>query len=428
MTSRERGGGGLAPGRRGPDRPGRRVLHVCAIDDSLRLVLGRQLQYLRDRGYEVHAACSRGPGADDLARQLGVPIHHVPISRRIEPGADAQALWALVSLLREQRYDLVHLHFPKSSLLGATAARLARVPLVVQTVRPMFMPHMPLGRRQLLMTIERYTCSLCTHLLAQNPDDALYYPEQWVCPPSKISAIGNGIELARFDPARPEHRPSAARRELGLPDDAFVIGMAGRYTVEKGYREFFEVVRRLAAEDPTVRFVTAGAALASERAVVSRDLPERMGIADRGVQLGQRSDMPRVYAAMDVLLFPSYREACPRTPMEAAAMGRPVVASDLRGCRWSVRDGVNGFVAPVRDVEAFAARVRRLRDDRRLRERMGQAGRALALARFDEERMFERVAVAYRALLAGRPVPSGDDLWGLPPDLEEASPARRADA
>ncbi|HOX06545.1 MAG TPA: glycosyltransferase family 4 protein [Planctomycetota bacterium] len=379
-----------------------RVLHLAAVDDSFRYVLGRQLCWLRDAGFEVHAACRPGRHAGHIRSALGIPLHPVRISRRMNPAADLLALWDLRRLFRRERFDIVHLHFPKATLLGAIAAAWAGVPVVVNTLRPVLQPHMTGLRRRLLVALDRFTARRCARLLAQNPDDIGRYVGLGICPEGKLRPLGNGIELERFDPARvaPDAR-AAVRREAGIPADALVVGMVGRLTAEKGYAEFFRAVGLMRAARPDVRFLVAGESMPGERGVLPADLPSRMGLAGCGAMLGMREDVERLYAAMDLLVFPSHREAFPRVLMEAAAMGLPLVASDVSGCRRCVRDGENGFLVPVGDAPGFARRALELAGSPELRARMGAASRRLALAEFDEREVFRRVAENYRELLAG---------------------------
>jgi glycosyltransferase involved in cell wall biosynthesis len=119
----------------------------------------------------------------------------------------------------------------------------------------------------------------------------------------------------------------------------------------------------------------------------------------RGVRvLGHRDDVERLYAAMDVFVLASHREGYPRAAMEAAAMGLPLVVTDVRGCREVVVDGENGLVVPVRDSDSLAIAVRKLVDDEGLRRQMGRASRALARERFDERAVVRTVFNTYRAV------------------------------
>jgi glycosyltransferase involved in cell wall biosynthesis len=117
--------------------------------------------------------------------------------------------------------------------------------------------------------------------------------------------------------------------------------------------------------------------------------------------LGHVDDMPALMARADIVVLPSYREGTPRVLVEAAAAGKPIVATDIGGCRGLVEDGVNGLLVPVRDADALAVALRRLAQDAGLRERFGRAGRAIFAAGFSEELVLGKTLAVYGELLRG---------------------------
>ena len=162
-----------------------------------------------------------------------------------------------------------------------------------------------------------------------------------------------------------------------------------------------EAARLLRAHVPRVRFAIIGDADDEKGDALSADDRERARAA--GVRfLGRRFDMTRLYAGMDVHVLASHREGFPRSPMEAAAMCLPVVATNIRGCREVVDDGVTGRLVAPRDPRALAAAIGELADDRELRLQFATAGRAKAMREFDDRRCVEITLQTYRRLLAGR--------------------------
>ena len=211
----------------------------------------------------------------------------------------------------------------------------------------------------------------------------------------RTALLGNGVDLDRFDPARftPEEREQA-RAELGASADRIVVGSVGRLVAEKGYPELVEAAERL----PDRYLVVAVGP-------DDPDKPDALGpgfsarAAEAGVRLlGMRTDVDRLYAAMDVFVLASHREGFPRAAMEAAAMGLPVVATDIRGCRQVVDDGVNGRLVPVGDAVALADAIASVGDDPAVRAAMGEASRAKARAEFDENRVVHTVYSTYHAV------------------------------
>jgi glycosyltransferase involved in cell wall biosynthesis len=206
---------------------------------------------------------------------------------------------------------------------------------------------------------------------------------------------GTGIDLDRF---RPQGSRSEARRSLRIGDDTPVVGIAARLTHEKGYREFLQAAALVLLSCPDTRFLSIGP---SDAAVQTEfeDLASQLGISRAVDFLGMRVDMPDLYEAMDILVLPSHREGMPTTLMEAAAMERPVVTTDIRGCRDVVRDGETGLLVPPRDPEALGAAIASLLSDPERRRRMGLAARCRAEKLFDQRKVFAQVETVYRQLL-----------------------------
>ncbi len=179
---------------------GPRLLHVTTTDISLELLLGNQLAAFAAAGYEVIGVSAPGPFVAAL-EQRG--IRHVPLqhaTRSFAPLEDAQALGELVSVFRRLRPAIVHTHNPKPGLYGRLAARVARVPVIVNTVHGLYaQPHDALARRAMIYGMER-VAGLCSNMeLVQNPEDVATLRRIGV-PERKLTLLGNGIDLRRFDP------------------------------------------------------------------------------------------------------------------------------------------------------------------------------------------------------------------------------------
>jgi glycosyltransferase involved in cell wall biosynthesis len=382
-----------------------RIVHLTTADISLALLLGPQLRAFAAAGYEVIGASAPGPHVADLARW---GIRHEPLAhatRSMAPHRDARALFELRTLFRRLAPDLVHTHNPKPGLYGRFAARLARVPKVVNTVHGLYaLPDDPWAKRAVVYSLERAAATCSDAELIQNPEDVdvlrrLRIPER------KLHLLGNGIDLQRFDPDRLDPaRVAELRASLGAAPDDVVCGVVGRLVWEKGYREVFAAAAALRTRAPNVRIVVVGPIDAEkEDAITPADL-ERAE-RDGGVTfLGMRDDVDELYGAMDLYLLASHREGFPRSAMEAAAMGLPVVVTDIRGGRQVVDDGVTGALVPVGDAGAIADAVAKLAADHAAREAMGRAGRAKAHREFDDRRVIEITLGVYEELLGGRPV------------------------
>jgi glycosyltransferase involved in cell wall biosynthesis len=379
-----------------------KITHVTTSDMSLRYLLLDQLRYLQAQGHDVTAVSGPGPWVEAV-RAAGIPVKTVPLTRRIAPLQDLRAFAALAWHLIRSRPDVVHTHTPKASLLGEWAAFLARIRFRVHTIHGLYFPgHMRPERRWLYIWLERVQMAPATVILSQNSEDLETVRRDRIADPAKLRFLGNGIDVERFHPRNLERR-TAVRRMLGIADDVPVVGMVGRVIREKGYLEYFVAAARLRATHPTAVFLAIGPYEPWKADAITDEQVGAFGLGGSLRLLGHRDDVDDLYAAMDVLTLPSHREGFPRSPMEAAATGLPVVVTDVRGCRDTVIDGETGTLVPARDPERLSAAIGALLDDAAARRRMGERGRRLAEERFDQRHVFERVARAYADLDRAQP-------------------------
>lgn len=379
-----------------------RIAHVATIDLSLRVLLLPQLLRLRDQGYEVSAISAPGPWVGYLEDR---GIRHIPwasATRAWDPAADLRALVELVAILRQGRFHLVHTHNAKPGVMGRVAARLVGVPCVVNTVHGFdARPDDRLAKRTAFMGLEWLAARFSDLELYQSSADLVRARRLKIKNGSRSVLLGNGIDLARFDPARvTEQRLVELRNDLGIRGDNVVVGAVGRLVADKGYRELFEAMDLVRRTVPEAVLLAVG----------DRDLSKADAISEREIEAvqsavvftGWREDMPDLYALMDVFVLPSWREGFPRSAMEAAAMGTPLILSDIPGCHQIGREGVEAMFVSPRDPKQLADAIVAMLNDQELRERIGAAARLTALARFDERRVAATVAALSSRLLRRR--------------------------
>lgn len=378
-----------------------RVAHVATVDLTHRFLLLPQLAALRAEGFDVTAISAPGPYVPDLE---AAGIRHVAwthVTRAWDPRSDALAFAELLGILRRERFRIVHTHTPKAGVMGRVAARAAGVPVVVNTVHGFYAtPEHPLRRRLPVLTVE-WAAAQCSDLeLFQSAEDLAWARRLRMLAPGHGVHLGNGTDLTRFDAeVVPPGRLDALRRELGIPASSPVVGTVGRMVAEKGYRELFTAARAVHARLPAVRFLAVGERDPDKAdAVTQAEMDEARPFV---VFAGWRADVRDLLALMDVFVLPSWREGLPRSPIEAGAMGRPLVLTDIRGCREIVRDGVDGLLVPPRDPAALAGAIAHLLEDPDLRMRMGRAARRRMVERFDEQRVIRILLDSYRRLLGG---------------------------
>jgi glycosyltransferase involved in cell wall biosynthesis len=382
-----------------------KLIHLTTVDLSLRALLLNQLERYAKEGYEIVGVSAPGPYVAELEAR---GIRHVAVeslTRSWTPLQDLRALAELRRIFRDERPTIVHTHNPKTGVFGRLAARAARVPIVVNTVHGLYAAaDIGAVKRTVVRTAERVSAKVSDFELFQSEEDHRWAVRTRLVPARRAAWLGNGVDTTRFDPRTVDVARAAELRAAWGATGRLVVGTVGRLVAEKGYRELFraaEVVRR---EHPEAVFVAVGPEDPSKADRLDAATLERLR-AKEGIVLageGAADDMPAIYQAFDLFCLPSYREGVPRSAIEAMSMGRPVVATNIRGCREVVADGETGLLIPVRDHAALARAVSRLLADPALRERMGSAGRVRAVERFDEELVVQRTLEVYDRLLRAK--------------------------
>ena len=389
-----------------------RVAHVATIDMSLRYLLLNQLRSIQQGGYDVVGISSPGPNVPAI-EESGIRHIAVPMTRGFTPMADLVSLRSLYRVMRRERFTIVHTHNPKPGLLGQLAARLAGVPVVVNTLHGFyFHDHMRPAWRRFYILLEKIAARCSDVILSQNREDIGTAVEEGICSPRKIKYLGNGIDLDEFDPARVSVADvNRTKQRLGIPASSPVVGFVGRLVAEKGILELMEAARTIRQRVPTARFLLIGPIDHDKPDALTPKIGKDYGVADICTFTGMCHDMPELYALMDVFVLPSHREGFPRSPMEASAIGVPCVVTDIRGCREAVEQDRNGHLVPVRDSQALADAITDILTDQEKARRMGEEGRRMALERFDERLVFEKVRAEYTRLLREKgfspPQPAG---------------------
>jgi glycosyltransferase involved in cell wall biosynthesis len=371
-----------------PDPDAVRLAHVCSSDLSIPALMPF-CRPLLARGWRIAMITPPGPHARG---RLPPGMSWLPfaLQRRIHPASDVVGTLQLARYFRRERFDIVHTHNIKA--------------IIVHTIHGMaYSLDTPPLRRAAHATLERVANLRCDLVFSQSQEDRDTVVATEVIAPDKVIVIGNGIDLHRFRPDSPDAIPARRtelRRELAIAPDDIVFLSAGRLIVEKGFLELFAAAASARRTDSRIRLVVAGAV--DERA----DTLDQAVLADARRQgvilLGRRDDMPALYAASDVVVLASWHEGMPRVLMEGAAMGKPLLATDVRGCREVVQHERNGLLVPPRDPEALAAAMLALAADAALRAELGHKNAIEAGERYAIERSIGIVNDAYARLLARR--------------------------
>ncbi len=375
-------------------RQRRRVRLLFVDNDPKTFVLHRfnLALGLRDMGFEIHVASPAGD-AVGIIEAAGFHHHAIPLDRKsTNPLSEVGTLAALIRLCRRVRPDIVHNLRLKPVLYGGIAANLTRVPACVGTLTGLGHVFTTKTRKTafiqplVLLALRVVFAARSRRLIVENGDDRDLLITARVLEPERISVMSSGVDIRRF---RPEPEPAGP----------LVVLCAARLLREKGIPAFLETARRIRASGVSARFILAGSPDPGNPSTLrGKDLQSSI---DRGdIEWQQWNDnMPRLIASSHIACLPSHREGVPRFLLEAAACGKPIVTTDAPGCREVVRDGENGFIVPIDDVDALVRALCRLILEPEVRSRFALMSRRIAEDVFSAEAALEHALSIYRAFL-----------------------------
>lgn len=363
---------------------------------------------LREEGHEVILCAPAGPYIRKL-EELGFRCYVAPMGRRsLNPLRELRLVGWLYRLLRRERIEVVHGFTIKcvvyASIAGRIAALRSALPVRVNSVTGMgyvFSSEDLSARllRPLVKALFRFSLSGAgSNIILQNRDDRAFFIDTIGISADRTTLIaGSGVDLQRFQPLTSAELTNRTHERVR-------VLLAARLLWDKGIAEFIEAARLLRSAGKDFELLLAGTPDAGNPAAVPEADVRGWVTAGLVTWLGHVDDMPGLFRTIDIVVLPSYREGLPKTLIEAAACGLPLITTDVPGCREVITDGVEGILIPARDGAALARAIARLGDDPALRQRQGEAARRRAVDEFDDRSVNARTVDVYqRTLLASRP-------------------------
>ena len=336
-------------------------------------------EQLARRGHNVTVACRPGRWVEERARTLGLPT--VPI--RVMRQQDWQDLPALRRFLRENRTDVLHVHWSTDVLVPGYAALREHVPVRVMS------RHMPYPFKNRLGAW-LYSNVLYTRMVTVSNSVRRTVVASGANP-NRVETIHHGTDVQAF--AHTTLTASEARQQMGLPPDCVAVGIVGRIASEKGHKYLLEAARQLGDRYP-LRYVVIGDG-PDEAAI--RQRAGDLGLADKVLFTGFRDDANNAIGALDIVTVPStWDEPCSAVVQQAMALSKPVIGTQAGGTPEMVVEDETGLLVPVKDAAALAEAIAHLAGDAFLRRRMGQAGRARVEERFSLQVMTDKIEELYQ--------------------------------
>ena len=348
------------------------------------------------KDYEIHIAVGRQIERNDLLKLHGVAAHICPyLDREIRPWRDFRALLWFMRLIRRERFDLVHTHESKASLLGRLAARLVGCKHIIYGLHGVVFND-PVNRikRQFYIALEKMTIWACDLIIAVGRDTIRHYHRENIGRSIPHQVVYSGIDVTEFERRLNNVKKDAFRRDIGIPDDAPVLVNIGRFSPAKAQHYTIEAFARL--QCPGARLLLVGEG--PERAACER-LCAELGIADRVIFAGFLQDITPAYAIASVHVLSSLREGLSGVAVEASLARVPTISFEVEGIREIVTHGHSGFVVPQGDIKAMVRYLEKLIGDSQMCHTFGERAYQHAIARWDHRVMVQKLDTIYRQRL-----------------------------
>lgn len=335
----------------------------------------------------------------DRRRQIeesGISYIFIPeLIRNIRPIKDIKALFKIYRILRKEKFDIVHTHTSKAGLLGRLAAKLTGVPIIIHTPHGhVFFGYFGPFKTRIFIFLEKLASFISDKIVALTNREKEDYVLFKIADEDKFVVICSGVELERFKEL-PSKEKQNFKKELGIQENSLIVGTVGRLVPVKGAEFLIEAAKHIIPKYPDTLFIFTG------DDYLRHDLEKKayeLGIRENIIFLGWRDDVARILSIYDVFVLPSLNEGMGRALVEAMALEKPIVASNVGGIPDLVIHGKNGYLVPSKNPVNLAKHIQILLEDKGKRESMGQEGKNIAM-NFSAEKMVKNITKLYEQLL-----------------------------
>lgn len=373
----------------------KKILQIASVDFTVKKLLLPLVNRLLEEGYHVDISCAEGEYTKELEKK-GYNFRYINAVRKINVKSNIKTMLQLYRIMKENKYDIVHTHTPVVSVLARVAAKLAGVKCVIYTAHGFyFHDDMSKLKYKFYVTIEKVIGKYFTdYIFTQSYEDYLTALNKRFTTKDRLVCISNGIDIERFSENNVKVNRNEIRQALDIPVNSKVIGFTGRLVKEKGIIDLLEAFKLIITEFNDVFLVIIGDTIAGDRDLETKNkikmLLEDSLIREKVRCLGLREDIPEILNSVDIFSLPSYREGMPRSIIEAMAMGKPIIATDIRGCREEVTDNYNGFLVGVNSPSEIYESIKVLLTDNNLFQKFSMNSIKRAHELYDERKVLDK--------------------------------------
>lgn len=380
-----------------------KVLHVFTLATTAESFFDGQFAYLSEAGYSLHLVASTQP-SHAFCEKNKVTFHEIDVTRRVDIKADMRTIAALRHLIKQEKFDAVFGHTPKGALVAMCAAWLSGVKVRVYYRHGLIYTTAQGLKRRIFKTVEQFTASLATKIVNVSPSLSQLAIKDHLNGAKKQTVIGAGTcgGIDTINAFNPDNLSAERQQELKkslMGDCDFVAGFCGRLCKDKGITELVEGFKLFQANHPAVKSKLLLVGPYDARDILADEIKSEIENNPDIIATGRqdKSQLPSLYALMDVFVFPSYREGFGMCVIEASAMGVPILVSRSHGCVDSIREDVTGRYIDI-SAESIAAGLDAMLASE-LRKHLGEGGRHHVTCNYDHTVMWPLILQYYKGLI-----------------------------
>lgn len=377
----------------------RNILNVVSVYFSVPFFFGDQFLYFKDKGYNIHLICSPSEYLNSYAKEKQISYQEIPILRSISILQDLKSLSLIYKYIKINKIDIVVGHTPKGALLSMIAAYISRVPKRIFFRHGLVYETSVGFKRKLLILIDKLTSKLATQIICVSPSICQRSLEDKLNPERKQTLLSrgtcNGVDIRRFWTNKIESEiKNNLKRKLGIPENAFVIGFAGRLVRDKGIIELVDAFEYLSKKYNNLFLLLVG--MIEERDTIPIDVINTIKENSHIIytEFIDHSFIQYYYSLMKIFTLPSYREGFPTSVLEASSMEIPVITTRVTGCIDSIIENETGLFVSHSPIDLANAIESFIIDESKIKT-FGKNGRQYIARNFEQHLIWKEIEKLY---------------------------------
>jgi len=381
----------------------KKVIRITTIPMSLKYLLKGQMSFMSKKGYNVVMISSDGKELKEVIEAEKCNHFIIPLTRKITPLKDLNAVYKLYILLRQQKPDIVHTHTPKAGIIGMLASYIAKVPIRIHTVAGLPLMEVSGLKRCILNIVERLTYSFSTKVYPNSYGLKKIILEHRFSKENKLKVIGkgssNGIDTSYFDPKLFSIKDKEVlKTNLGINKTDFIFVFVGRIVSDKGINELVEAFDKICLVEENIKLLLVGL-FEDELDPLQKKTKLLINNNENIISVGYQNDVRPYFSISNCLVFPSYREGFPNVVMQAGSMCLPSIVSDINGCNEIIENYLNGIVIKVKSVSAIYDAMLEMYTDKQLYRRIKEKTRNIIKQRYERKLFWGLLLSEYNYLI-----------------------------